>query len=468
MSARPMDVLIVGHNYTPEPIGIGPYSAGLAEHLAAQGHTVRMVCDRPAYPGWAVMPGFDGRGAARGIENGVDVYRVDHGVAPAPKGMARLRYHAAFARRAAATVSAMIRERRPDLIVSVAPSIISTIIIRLCVFWRWRIRLWIHVHDFETELAVATGQLRWLGWFKPLLRLVEHWAFRAQRTSSISPAMCRKLRWLGRDPARVVEFRNWANPAIAPLDRPSPFRREWDIAAPHVALYSGNIAGKQGLDIVLSAARLLIHRTDLVFVVCGEGPHRALIEDAARDCGNLCFRDLVPAERVSDLLGLATIHLLPQIAGAADLVLPSKLPNMFASGRPVVATASAGTGLAHEVEGCGIVTDPHDPAAFAQAIETLLDDAALCAALGHAGVARAATRWRKTAILDDVTQRLVAYAFERRRKRFQATVGAAFGRLTPSSRRAGVAERRSSHHKPIGSATASTAIAPSDTLSRSA
>ena len=65
------------------------------------------------------------------------------------------------------------------------------------------------------------------------------------------------------------------------------------------------------------------------------------------------------------LLTLATALTLPQMAGAADLVLPSKLTNMLASGRPVVATAVAGTGLADEVEGCGVVTPPGDGAAFA-------------------------------------------------------------------------------------------------------
>ncbi len=463
-----MDIVIVGHNYTPEPIGIGPYTAGLAEHLAAAGHRVRVICDKPAYPHWTVMAGFDDAGETRRVERGVEVCRVAHGVAPAAKGFARVRYHLAFARRAAATTSAMIRERRPDVIVSIAPSVIATILIRLRAFWRWRIPLWVHLHDFETELAFATGQLTWLRPFKPVLRLIEHWAVRSDRTSSISPAMCRKLRWLGRDPARVVEVRNWAEPAITPIDHPSSFRDAWCITEPHVALYSGNMAGKQGLDVVLAAARLLIHRTDLVFVICGQGPHRPLIEAAARDCGNVRFFDLVPADRMRDLLGLATVHLLPQIADAADLVLPSKLPNMLASGRPVVATTPADTGLAHEIEGCGIRTCPHDPAAFACALETLLDDPARRAALGATAVARAAAHWHKETILADVTQRLVAYAEGERRRTLLEIAVSAVGRLSPSRRRAAVADRRSSHQTPVGTATANAITSASGTLSRSA
>jgi hypothetical protein len=39
-------------------------------------------------------------------------------------------------------------------------------------------------------------------------------------------------------------------------------------------------------------------------------------------------------QRLNELLNLADIHLLPQNARAADLVMPSKLTGMLASGRP--------------------------------------------------------------------------------------------------------------------------------------
>ena len=96
----------------------------------------------------------------------------------------------------------------------------------------------------------------------------------------------------------------------------------------HVALYSGNIANKQGLETVIEAARQLAHRDDIVFVIAGEGPNRVALQKLAAGLGNVQFRDLQPAERMADFLSLASVHLLPQIVGAADLVLPSKLTNM--------------------------------------------------------------------------------------------------------------------------------------------
>ena len=60
---------------------------------------------------------------------------------------------------------------------------------------------------------------------------------------------------------------------------------------------------------------------------------------------------LQPADRLNELLNLADIHLLPQRADAADLVMPSKLTGMMASGRAVLATASPGTQLATVIDG---------------------------------------------------------------------------------------------------------------------
>lgn len=97
---------------------------------------------------------------------------------------------------------------------------------------------------------------------------------------------------------------------------------------------------------------------------------------------NIRFLPLQPFERLGQLLGLADIHLLPQSPEAADLVLPSKLSGMLASGRPVIATCQQGTEIAHVVSQCGLVVPPEDGVALAVAIEQLADDSAAREMLG--------------------------------------------------------------------------------------
>ena len=59
------------------------------------------------------------------------------------------------------------------------------------------------------------------------------------------------------------------------------------------------------------------------------------------------FLEFQPYERLSDFLGLADLHALPQEANAADLVLPSKLGGMLASSKPIIAMTEPGTELVH-------------------------------------------------------------------------------------------------------------------------
>jgi colanic acid biosynthesis glycosyl transferase WcaI len=264
------------------------------------------------------------------------------------------------------------------------------------------------VQDFELEAAFATGLVSTRGLMARLGSAIERFTLQKfDLVSSISPQMVARLHEKGVPVACTYELRNWADiERVHPLTRPSLYRDIWGIATPHVALYSGNIANKQGIEVVLEAARLLQHRNDLTFVVCGEGPNRAALVAAAGALPNIQFHDLQPREELSELLGLATVHLLPQLASAADLVLPSKLTNMLASGRPIVATAATGTGLYTEVEGCGLIVPPGNASTFARAIETIIDDPTASVQLGVAARARAEERWSRSKIFGRFMARL--------------------------------------------------------------
>lgn len=402
-----MKVLVLGLNYAPEHVGIAVYTTGMAEMLAAKGYAVQVVAGQPYYPAWRIMDGHEAYAYSRGVENGVDVTRVPHYIPRKPTGAKRLLHYASFLFMSSFPVLFRALTWRPDVVLTVAPSLMAAPLARvaagLC-----GARSWLHIQDFEVEAAFATGLMADEGRVARLARWFERQVLtRFDTVSAISPQMCAKLFQKGVSQDRIVEFRNWANiDAVKPLKEASPYREEWGIETPHVALYSGNIANKQGIEIVLDAARLLTHRGDLTFVVCGEGPNRANLEAQAKGLGNIRFYDLQPKERLEDLLGLATVHLLPQLATAADLVLPSKLTNMLASGRPVVATAAPGTGLSQEVEGCGLVTPPGDAAAFAAGIESMLDDPSGHAFFCRAARERAENRWSAATVFKSFTTRL--------------------------------------------------------------
>ena len=403
-----MRILFLGINYWPEQIGIGLYSGDMCSAWAAARHEVRAVVAVPYYPAWKVFDGYRGKGWARRVENGVDLTRCPIYVPARPTGPRRIIHHLSFL---AASLPPMLKAafgHKPDIVVTSAPSLITApvawLTARLC-----GAKCWLHIQDFEVDAALATGLVK-PGLVSKLGAGFERTVYALfDKVSSISPQMCRKLEEKGVPTRKIYQLRNWADiERVRPLEGRSPYRDEWDIDTPHVALYSGNIANKQGIEVVVEAARLLRHRSDLTFVVCGEGPNRANLEAAAAGLRNVRFHDLQPRGRLGELLGMASVHLMPQLAGAADLLLPSKLTNMLASGRPVVATTEQDTGLAREVEGTGLICEPENPRALAAAIETLLDDEDMRERCGAAARERAIERWSRRHILDRFEQELSA------------------------------------------------------------
>jgi colanic acid biosynthesis glycosyl transferase WcaI len=190
---------------------------------------------------------------------------------------------------------------------------------------------------------------------------------------------------------------------IRPLAAEGVLRAELGLpAAASIALYSGNLGQKQGLEVIVEAARLLARApgaADVLFLICGAGSALDELRAAAADLPNVRFVPLQPAERLNELLNLATVHLLPQKANAEDLVMPSKLAGMLASGRPVIATARLESEVGRLLEGAGVVVPPGDAGALAAAVAALVADPARGARLGAAGRAVALETCDRDAIL---------------------------------------------------------------------
>lgn len=399
-------ILFIGLNYAPEPIGIGPYSAGLCEALTERGHSIQAVVGQPYYPEWQRYPDFRRRWTTT-VENGVTVTRCPHYIPANPTGTRRLAHHASFASNCYPAARQIRRKFAPEVVFTVAPSMIAAPV-ALRMARRAGVPLWLHIQDFEVGAAMATGLIdRESTLAVAAMRFETRMLHKADLVSAISSPMCAMLERKGVAPQRILEMRNWANHAALVADADGTvLRAEWGLEGKTIALYSGNIANKQGLEVVIEAARLMQHRADIAFVIAGHGPNRTRLEQQASGLPNVYFHDLLPVERVGELLTLADIHLLPQLRDTADLVLPSKLGNMLASGRPVIATVIPGSGVAREVADCGIVVPPEAPAAFAEAIEALAANPEYRRTMGDAARKRVEEAWSKEAIIDRFEQGL--------------------------------------------------------------
>jgi colanic acid biosynthesis glycosyl transferase WcaI len=122
------------------------------------------------------------------------------------------------------------------------------------------------------------------------------------------------------------------------------------------------------LEIIIEAAQRLSGNKTIKFVMCGNGAAYPRLRHLAEGLANIHWLALQPLEKLNELLNMADVHLLPQKADVADLVMPSKLTGMLASGKPVLATAHGGTQVANVLESIGVVVPPENTDEFTNAI----------------------------------------------------------------------------------------------------
>lgn len=412
-----MKLLVYGINFAPELTGIGKYSGEMAEWLAGRGHTVEVVTAPPYYPAWRRGDGYPAWGYRNerwGQGGAVGVTRCPLWVPARPSGLKRLVHLASFALSSAPVLWRALRDpsRRPNALVLVVPTLFTA----PAALWlgrRYGVPVWLHVQDFEVDAMLGMGIVGGRGGLAGLAYRFERWCLQgATVASSITQRMVDRLLAKGVQPERVRLFPNWVDlSSIYPLPAPNAFRAELGLADGEVlVLYSGNIGEKQGLELVIEAARRLQGVPNLRFVLAGDGGARARLMAQAQGLTNLQWLPLQPAERLNLMLNAADIHVLPQRADAADLVMPSKLTGMLASGRAVVGTAAADTQLGGVLDRCGVRIEPGDSTALAQALQALAEQPARRATLGAAGRAYAQAELALEAILLKFEAGLLALA----------------------------------------------------------
>ncbi|MEQ0774076.1 glycosyltransferase WbuB [Paraburkholderia tropica] len=382
-----MRILIYGLNFAPEVAGVGKYTAEMVDQLVARGHDVRVVCAPPYYPQWRVQDGYRAWRYRRESWHGVPVSRAPLWVPSKPGGLKRIVHLASFA---LMSLPVLVREARwrPQAAMLIAPTLFCAPGL-LTVARLIGAKTWLHIQDFEVDAAFDLGLLQGGAGSRVanLARAFERAVLRRfDVVSSISPRMVERAVDKGVEPARAVSLPNWVDThAIFPLPQPSVYRAKLGIPLDHtVVLYSGSMGAKQGIEILADVAAALAARPDISFVFCGDGAGKADLEARCAPLPNCHVLPLQPTAMLNELLNVADIHVLPQRNDAADLVMPSKLTGMLASGRAVVAMARPGTSLADVVAETGIVVPPEDGAALASAIVALAADPARRATLGQA------------------------------------------------------------------------------------
>ena len=364
-------VLIVGQNYAPETSGNAPYTSSLASGLASLGWSVRVITAQPYYPNWAVAPGYD-HWATSTKEKGVRVDRKRHFVPRRPTGVTRLLSELSFGLR-----SLLAPWGRRDVVVFVSPSLfaVAFALVR-AKLTRQPVVVW--VQDLYSLGVSETGQ----GGTRlaSAMAVIESAVLRrADAVVTIHDRFRRNVvDILKCDPARVHVVRNWTHlPESASVDRVKVRSRMGWNDDELIVLHAGNMGVKQGLENVISAARLADERhRPIRFVMLGGGNQRDRLVALGQGVDRLEFVDPLPDEAFQEVLGAADVLLVNEKPGVSSMSVPSKLTSYMGTGLPVLAATDRGSVTEEEIRtsGAGLTVPAGDADALLAAADELHSD----------------------------------------------------------------------------------------------
>ena len=381
-----MRIIVWGINYAPEFIGIAPQNVALCEFLAEQGHEVEIVTTFPYYPAWRKRPEDRGLLYRTDVVNGVRIRRCWHFVPAQVSRLKRILHEGTFV--ATSTLRAFFL-RRPDVFVVVSPPLLLGMAAWV-VGKAKRAPFVFHVQDLQPDAAVGLGMLRPSAFTRALYG-IEAFAYRqAARVSGITRGMLRTFQEKGVAAEKQLYFPNTIDlnsNALEPAR--GAFRKRHGFPEDELlAVYSGNLGVKQGLEILLETAALLRDR-GIRFIICGDGAQRETLAARATEMRlpNLSLLPLQADRDYAALLRDADVCFITQQVGAGNAFFPSKLLALLAKAKPVVTVASPGSDLALALaEGnFGVNVPPGRPQELAAVLDALAKDPGRLAEYGAAG-----------------------------------------------------------------------------------
>ena len=392
-----MKILYISQYFPPE-IGAGAVRAReFSRRWADAGHRVTVLTGVPNY-NYRADDGRGGGGAdaeeSDGADGGggVDVARTWLWSVGDRRRRSRILSYSSFG------VSSALRglaTPRPDVIFASSPPLP----VGLAGWWIGSLKrrpFVFDVRDLWPESLIDLGAARPDSRLAKTLAAAASFLYRrAARVAVTSDASRDALIRSGKvEPGKVATVTNGVETDVfAPAESASAERRALGFEDAFTVSFIGTIGMAHDVDTVLRAAARLGEEEGAAgrrvkFVFVGEGPGKARAMDAAKRMavGSAEFLPAVPRERVPSVIGASDVCIVSLKKAAVNAeIIPVRLLEFMAGGKPTVAAASGQAARLLAESGGGLVVPQGDDAAMASAIRSLMDDPASGARMGANG-----------------------------------------------------------------------------------
>jgi len=386
-------ILYVSQYFPPEMGAPAARAAELAHHWVLAGHQVTVLTGFPNHPTGVVPAEWRTRFRRliyRDKNGGIDVLRAWLWPLPNRKSHERMRNYASFCLSSALVG---LKISRPDVVIATSPQLL----VGLSGWWlarAKRVPFILEVRDLWPESLTAVGMGNEGSLLHRSLAAIAAFLYRHSDhivvvTAAFKEYLIEHRRML---PERISVVENGVETALFSAQGPEAdrtLRMRLQTEGKFVVCYIGTMGMAHGLETLLDAAsRLRRANPDVLFLLVGEGADKERIQALAQSRGltNVQFLDQQPREEIPAFISASDACLvLLKKSPVFKTVIPTKMLEFMAVSRPVILGVHGEARRILEEAKAGIVIEPENSAALADAIQQLVANSELGARMGQRG-----------------------------------------------------------------------------------
>ena len=363
---------IISELYYPEQNATGFFLTGIAEALADENGSVSVLCAQPSYNQRGIK--------APWVEehHAVSIRRCRSTTCDPKKTWGRLLNFATTS--LSIGWRALFSIKRGDKVLVVTNPPLLPFLIRMSC-WLKGAKFILLVHDVYPDVFVPLGLMRQS---HPLYRMIS-WVNGKLYVSShaviaLGRDMARLVQEKSRGKANVSVIPNWGDvDVIAPTPKAeNALLQKLNLSDKFVVHYSGNHGRTHDLLSLIEAAELLKNELDIHFLFIGEGSGKAEAVERAETLGlkNITFCTFVDRSELNTSLNASDVSVVAFKEGMAGISVPSRLYNLMAAGKPILAVVDDDSEVADVIREAelGVTVPPESPQRLAEQILALKHD----------------------------------------------------------------------------------------------
>lgn len=380
-----MNILFLTDNFPPESNAPANRTFEHTKHWVELGHSVTVITCAPNFPSGKIYEGYKNKWYQVEDMAGIKVVRVKTYMTANEKFTRRVFDFFSFM--VMGTIASLF-QRKPDLIVATSPQFFCGIAGMIASTMR-RVPFVLEVRDLWPDSILAVGVSATRPGIQLLRKLEKMMYCRAKLIIVVSKAFVKPIqnKIPNSDKIRVVTNGVDSSLFAKQMSDDIPLELAETINNKFVVSYIGTHGRAHGLLTVIKAAESLSKREDILFLLVGSGEKRDEIIQwtQERNLTNVHFMPLQKRHVIPKLIDLSHAAIVPlRNLPLFSTVIPSKIFEFMAMGKPMIVSIPRGetTNIIEQYD-CGLVVEPENHVAMADAIASIHQNPHLLNALGE-------------------------------------------------------------------------------------